>query len=144
MRAYSCCAPCLECRGVWCAHWTKRNATPKQVHQRIRQLPCCFPKAKGGTSELSCAWKSAPHPEPFPVPPWMVDSRCAMAKDVRPSRAASRASVGQRQESRHIKTFMQAEGAFCTIASLCVSNALVAFVQQSGMASGSSGSGSGA
>mmetsp|Transcript_56745 Transcript_56745/g.106498 ORF Transcript_56745/g.106498 Transcript_56745/m.106498 type:complete len:160 (+) Transcript_56745:193-672(+) len=38
--------------------------------------------------------------------PWMVDNRCAIAKEVRPARAASRA--------------------FCTIASLWVSRALVA------------------
>mmetsp|Transcript_147528 Transcript_147528/g.209463 ORF Transcript_147528/g.209463 Transcript_147528/m.209463 type:complete len:97 (-) Transcript_147528:202-492(-) len=38
--------------------------------------------------------------------PWMVDKRCAIAKEVRPSRAAS--------------------NAFWTIASLCVSRALVA------------------
>mmetsp|Transcript_59501 Transcript_59501/g.139267 ORF Transcript_59501/g.139267 Transcript_59501/m.139267 type:complete len:143 (+) Transcript_59501:146-574(+) len=38
--------------------------------------------------------------------PWIVDKRCAMAKEVRPSRAASKA--------------------FWTMASLCVSSALVA------------------
>mmetsp|Transcript_7143 Transcript_7143/g.12323 ORF Transcript_7143/g.12323 Transcript_7143/m.12323 type:complete len:104 (-) Transcript_7143:1196-1507(-) len=60
---------------------------------------------------MSWAWLPASTTRPsaftrITSQPWIVDKRWAMAKEVRPCNAASRA--------------------FCTIASLCVSSALVA------------------
>ena len=58
--------------------------------------PCFFPKGRFAPSQSQPLPISNPtmnhlpaHPQP--ISPWMVDKRCAMAKDVRPCSAASKA-----------------------------------------------------